>query len=233
MMTSAFAIASSTVMASAWLPSSRATTFASSGVFAATMILSPPVTRFFASREPMFPRPMIAVFMTVDLLSERKMHSATRCTQIDLVNDRAILDEVVDCGYAVQPAETALLVAAFFRLVVDDRPVVDPDGARLQLTGDAQRTVHIRGPDRRSEPVLGFVREGDRLVFAVEGLHNQDRAEHLLLRDRHRMMVDLEKCRTVEGAPRERPVLERTASYDDRGASRDRGLDHAVHAADI
>jgi hypothetical protein len=112
-------------------------------------------------------------------------------------------------GVQVSGLAAAPLVAALFGLGVDYRPVVDPDRASLYLSRDAERPVHVRGPDGRGEAVLRVVRESDSFFCAVEGLHNQDRPEHLLLCDWHGMVADLEERGPVERVLRQRPVLER------------------------
>src|SRR5271168_5120863 len=94
-------------------------------------------------------------------------------SQIDFVDDCPILDEVVHWGHTVQSAESALLVAALFDLGVGDRPVIDPDRASVYLSRYPERTVDVRGPDRRGEPVLRVVRESDSFFFAIESLHYQ------------------------------------------------------------
>ena len=45
-------------------------------VLSATMTFSPPAVRFFANWEPMFPRPMIAVFMIIRFLVYGSLKSA-------------------------------------------------------------------------------------------------------------------------------------------------------------
>jgi hypothetical protein len=162
-----------------------------------------------------------------------KRRSLTARSEIDFVDDCPILDEVVHSGHAVQSAEAALLLAALFDLGVDNRPVVNPDRASLYLSRNSERAVDVRGPNRRGEAVLRVVRESDGFFFAVEGLHNQDRPEHLLLCDRHGMVADLEERGPVECAPRQRPVLERAASQHNLGATGDCRVDHTVNALDI
>jgi hypothetical protein len=76
-----------------------------------------------------------------------------------------------------------------------------------------------------AKAVLRVVRESDSFFFAVEGLHKQDRPEHLLLCDWHGMVADLEERGSIERALRQRSVLERAASHNDLGASGDCSLD--------
>src|SRR6266403_4036526 len=57
-------------------PSSVASFSAFANVLSATMTFSPPAVRFFANWEPMFPRPMIAVFMIIRFLVYGSLKSA-------------------------------------------------------------------------------------------------------------------------------------------------------------
>src|SRR3954468_23087906 len=106
---------------------------------------------------------------------------------------------------------------------------VDAHRARLDPCGDPMAACGIAGPNGRHQPVLHVVREADRVLLVLEGDDRHDRAEDLLLRDRH-LVVDLrEDCRRIERA---RTVDGLTAG-DDLGAVSDTLLDIAVHLAAV
>src|SRR3954469_8473785 len=77
-----------------------------------------------------------------------------------------------DTGH-LEPAERRLVVALHR---------VDPDVATAQLPRHTVATHGVRGPDVVVEPEGRAVGERDGLVLVVEGLHDDDRAEELLLR---------------------------------------------------
>src|SRR5664279_2012666 len=130
----------------------------------AFMALASSCTR---SRRSVFALPTDRTAFTLGLLRLLRLES-------DLVHDRFVFDKVVHRGDAVHSPEAALLVAAFLGFAVDDRPIVDPNRASVDLSRDAQRPVHIRGPDRRGKPIDRVVGERDRLGLGIEGLHNEN-----------------------------------------------------------
>ena len=60
---------------------------------------------------------------------------------------------------------------------------VDREHARLDRARDAQRAAAVARPDRAREPVVGVVRDPDRLGLVGERDQRRDRAEDLLARD--------------------------------------------------
>src|SRR3954452_18950027 len=62
---------------------------------------------------------------------------------------------------------------------------VDLDLAGADAPGDGDRAVGVGRPDAAGEAVGGRVGDPDRVVLALVGLDRQDRAEDLLLADRH------------------------------------------------
>ena len=67
--------------------------------------------------------------------------------KIDFMDDGLVLDEIVHRRDAVHSSQAALLEPALFGLVVNDRPIVDPDGASADLARDAQGAVDVGRPD--------------------------------------------------------------------------------------
>ena len=149
------------------------------------------------------------------------------------MDERSVLDEVFHRTNAVHPAKAALLVAAFLGLVVDDRPIVEPDRARFEFSGNAQGTVDVRGPDRGSQSISGVVRKLDSLRFGLERLHDENRAEHLLLCDCHRMIRNFKERGPIEGPLGERAFLERAAAHDCLRTRRDRRLNELLDARNV
>jgi hypothetical protein len=74
--------------------------------------------------------------------------------QVDLVDDRPVLDEVVEGRNAIQSAEAALLKTALLGLVVNNRPVVDPDRPDLKSRASLRQEKGQRFPS----PVCGTPR---------------------------------------------------------------------------
>src|SRR5262245_25064736 len=100
--------------------------------------------------------------------------------------DRLLLGVLLERLEAlVAAAEAGLLVAAERRRDVALGVGVDADGAGTDSSCDADRAVQVRRVDRRRQPVVGLVREGDRLVLVVERDDRDDRPENLLARDLH------------------------------------------------
>src|SRR4051812_36650262 len=85
---------------------------------------------------------------------------------------------------AVLAADPGALEAAERRAHVEGVPV-DAVGAGADLFGDLVAVIDVRRPHRSGEAVVAVVGDLDRLLLGVVGDHRQDRAEDLLLRDRH------------------------------------------------
>src|SRR5216684_3124419 len=79
MTTSALLIASAIGTGLALPPSLPASSSAFAKVLSATMTLCPPAVRLVANREPMFPRPMIAVFMVGRCREDILAHAYAQC----------------------------------------------------------------------------------------------------------------------------------------------------------
>ena len=69
------------------------------------------------------------------------------------------------------------------RGAVAEEPAVDPDGAGVEVCGDAVRAGEVARPDGGRQAVAGGVGEGNRFVFAIERCDGDDGAEDLLLQD--------------------------------------------------
>src|SRR4030095_1761136 len=61
--------------------------------------------------------------------------------------------------------------------------VIDPNGTKLQLTGQTHGTPNIPCKDRSSETIYYVVTQMQRLHFILKFLHSDDRAKHLTLHD--------------------------------------------------
>ena len=123
-----------------------------------------------------------------------------------------VLDEVVQGGDPVQPAEAGLAVAALLEFVVDLGPVVDPHGAGADLPRHPEGTRDLAGPDPGRQPVLAAVGQGDALLLVLEYLQGQHRSEGFLLHDVQVRIIDLQQGRTVEGAGRQLALGYRAAA---------------------
>ncbi len=62
---------------------------------------------------------------------------------------------------------------------------IDPDGAGLQLAGDAVHAADVGAPDAGRQAERGPVGDADRIGLVVERNHAGHRAEDLFLRDAH------------------------------------------------
>src|SRR4051794_16436456 len=99
-------------------------------------------------------------------------------------------DDALQLAVSMQPEDTAVAADAGHLEPAERRLVValhrvDSDVATAQLPRDPVAAHRIRGPDVVVEPERGAVRQRDSLVLVVEGLHDDDRTEELLLRHPH------------------------------------------------
>lgn len=78
-------------------------------------------------------------------------------------------------------ADAALSHAAERHPQVAQQPAVDPDGAALDLFGDAVGAGEVVGPDGGGEAVAAVVGEVDGVGFVAEGHDGDDGAEDLFL----------------------------------------------------
>src|SRR5690606_40064294 len=60
-----------------------------------------------------------------------------------------VLDEVINGGMPVEPAQSRSLEPTLLRADIHLRPVIDKDAACLQRPGDAQGAIDIARPDAR------------------------------------------------------------------------------------
>ena len=103
-------------------------------------------------------------------------------------------------GEAVFAADSGLLIAAerhFHRCKV---VVVDPAGARLQLTYHAMRARQVQREHARRKTLWRIVGAGDSLVLVAERQHAHDRTEDFLARDAHAVLHIGEDSRFDEEA---------------------------------
>jgi len=119
------------------------------------------------------------------------------------MNNGLVLNEIIDCRDSIQTSKSTLLEASFFSFVVDNRPVVNPHSACIELSSNAQRTVYVLGPDGSAEPIDGVVGKLERFCLAVESLHDKDGSEYLVLSNWNVMVGDLQKG----GGDRKRPSI--------------------------
>ena len=68
-------------------------------------------------------------------------------------------------GDTIEPSQARLLKATFFEFVIDDSPIVDPDRAGVELSGDTERAVDIARPDAGAEPIFTVVGELDGIAL--------------------------------------------------------------------
>jgi hypothetical protein len=93
----------------------------------------------------------------------------------DGVNDGLGFLEIGDGQGATQAADAALLEAAFGEAVVERRPRVRPDGARVDLAADPAADVDAAGEDAGREAIFGGVGERDGVGLGVEYVEGRDR----------------------------------------------------------
>src|SRR5690349_17184689 len=91
----------------------------------------------------------------------------------------------VERAHPELPPDARHLVAAERRLDVHRAVRVDADHAGLERLRRPQRLADVAAPDRPGQPVLGRVREADRLLLRVERDHRHDRPEDLFAGDPH------------------------------------------------
>src|ERR1035437_6541470 len=109
---------------------------------------------------------------------------------IELVR-RRLHDDALDPGIVLVTIDTvfssdpALLVTSPGRRRTYAVVIVDPDDARFELFRHRVRAANVVGPDGHSQTEPGAVGEVDCLLFGVIAQDAHDRAEDLLLRDRH------------------------------------------------
>src|SRR5580704_6761533 len=65
---------------------------------------------------------------------------------------------------------------------------IDPNNARLKLSGHAMGRADIARPDSSSEPIIARVGAARDLVDGLERHHCRDGSENLLLRDAHSIL---------------------------------------------
>src|SRR3954447_25290847 len=78
------------------------------------------------------------------------------------------LGEETQRFFAAFAADAALFHAAKRDAQIADKPAVYPDGAGVDLFGDAMGAAQVLGPDARGESIVHVVGVADHLVFAVE-----------------------------------------------------------------
>ena len=122
------------------------------------------------------------------------------------------LDVLVDPLQPVLAPQAGALEAAE-RTADVEHGLVDPDVAGAHAPRHPTRALRVAAPDAAREAVGRVVGDRDRLVLAVVGDHRDDRAEDLLLRDRHAVVDVGEDRRLDEVAAFE---LARAAPSDDQ-----------------
>src|SRR3954447_25727185 len=111
-------------------------------------------------------------------------------------------------------SDAALFHAAEGDAEVAEEPAVDPDGAGVEVRGDAVGAGEIARPHCRGEAVAGGVGEGDRVRFGVERRDRDDGAEDLFLQDAAVASQSGDDGRLDEVAG----TFETTSAGDDRAA---------------
>src|SRR5437764_6917308 len=171
---------SSVTSARSMTTTSAPASFTSSAV-AAPMPVAPPTTR---ARLPSYLK-----------ASNRLMSSlpVSACRP----GDRLRLQILLEPRNPVLAADAAVLVAAERHVGTDGHPAVDGDEAGPDAAGDGERALERSRRDHAGEPVLALVGDADGIVVVLEGDDDEDRAEDLLLGDRHRV-VDVDEHRGLD-----------------------------------
>ena len=117
------------------------------------------------------------------------------------MDDRPVLEEVVQRRDSVEPAEATLLVApssvssyTIAQLLIQTVP------ASICRAIRKGRSTSVDQTDADS-PYSELLCQGDGLFLGVEWLHHEDGPEDLVLGDGKRMVADLEQGWAIEGTP--------------------------------
>src|ERR1700722_8515524 len=102
--------------------------------------------------------------------------------QNDGLEDRELLDRIPP----VFPPKTTLTHAANRNLRWNIEKCIEPNDARPDASGDANRRVDIARPDARREAVLGVIGEANDFLDVVEGYDRHHGAECFLSCKRRR-----------------------------------------------
>src|SRR3989442_8332331 len=111
--------------------------------------------------------------------------------------NRLGLQILLEPGDAVLAADAAVLVAAERHVGAEGHPAVDGDEAGPYAAGDGERALDRSRRDHAGEPVLALVGDANGVVVVLERYDDEDRAEDLLLGDRHRV-VDVDEHRGLD-----------------------------------
>src|ERR1700752_3647213 len=97
-----------------------------------------------------------------------------------------------------QPADTAVLIAAFCESVVQHVVAVGPYRARVEVAADPARACAVVGEDPRREPELGGVGPAQQIGLVFEYLESAYGCEDLLLHQGDVQILHLEQARPIK-----------------------------------
>ena len=87
------------------------------------------------------------------------------------------LGEKTQRFFAAFAADAALLHSAEWDAQIAHQPAIHPDGAGVDLFGNAMGAAQVLRPDTRGKTVIDVVGIADHFLFAVERRDRDDRAE--------------------------------------------------------
>src|SRR5437764_1608349 len=111
--------------------------------------------------------------------------------------DRLRLQILLEPSDAVLAADAAVLVAPERHVRAHGHTAVDGDEAGPDAAGDGEGALERPRRDHAGEPVLALVGDANGVVVVLERDDDEDRAEDLLLGDRHRV-VDVDEHRRLD-----------------------------------